>query len=59
MIDYNLIVYIGIGLIVGGFILFIVSEMKKAECDRKLWKNEQLLKSIMKAKERENDTTNH
>jgi vacuolar-type H+-ATPase subunit I/STV1 len=45
--------YLGIFLMVFGFFLFLYSEMKIREADRELWKNEQLLKSFMKAK---NDT---
>ena len=40
--------YLGLFFIVFGFLLFIYSEMKMRECDRELWKNEQLLKSFMK-----------
>ena len=36
MIDYNLIMYIGIGLITFGFLLFIFAEMRIRECDRQL-----------------------
>ena len=50
MIDYNLILYIGLGLIVGGFCLFLYSEHRKRQLDIELWKNEQLLKSFNKAK---------
>ena len=53
MIDYNLIMWIGLGLIVGGFCLFLYSEMKIRQCDREQWKNEQLIKSFNKAKEME------
>jgi len=53
MIDYNLIVYIGIGLIVGGFCLFLYSQMRLAQLDREEFKNNQLLESFRKAKERE------
>ena len=42
--------YLGIFLMVFGFFLFLYSEMKMRECDRELWKNEQLLKSFNKAK---------
>ena len=45
--------YLGIFFIVFGFLLFIYSEMKMRECDRELWKNEQLLKSFNRAKENE------
>ena len=50
MIDYNLILYIGLGLIVGGFCLFLYSEHRIRQLDIELWKNEQLLKSFNKAK---------
>ena len=53
MIDYNLILWIGLGLIVGGFCLFLYSEMRLAQLDREQWKNDQLMKSFMKAKEME------
>ena len=50
MIDYNLILWIGLGLIVGGFCLFLYSEMRLAQLDREQWKNEQLNKSFNKGK---------
>ena len=53
MIDYNLILWIGLGLIVGGFCLFLYSEMRLAQLDREQWKNDQLLESFRKAKEME------
>mgnify|MGYP003146469314 CR=1 FL=1 len=53
MIDYNLVLYIGIALIVGGFCLFLYSEMKLAQLDREQFKNNQLLESFRKAKEME------
>ena len=53
MINYNLIVYIGIALIVGGFCLFLYSEMRLAQLDREQWKNDELTKSFNKAKEME------
>ena len=39
--NYNLVLYIGLFLIVGGFILFIYSEMKMRELDRQEWKLKQ------------------
>jgi hypothetical protein len=50
MIDYNLILWIGLGLIVGGFCLFLYSEMRLAQLDREQWKNDQLIKSFNKGK---------
>ena len=42
--------YLGLFFIVGGFFLFIYSEMRLAELDRQEWKNEQEIKSLMKGK---------
>ena len=38
--------YLGLFFIVGGFLLFVYSEMRLAELDREQWKNEQLIKSF-------------
>ena len=45
MINYNLILYIGISLIVICFILFIVNEMKKTRLDREKFDSDKLTKS--------------
>jgi len=50
MIDYNLILYIGISLIVFGFVLFIISEIKLRQLEIEQFKQEQLHKSFMKNK---------
>ena len=50
MIDYNLVVYIGLALIIGGFCLFLYSEHKKRQCDIELWRQQQLHKSFMRHK---------
>ena len=50
MIDYNLILYIGIGLIISGFILFIIAEIKLRQLDIKQFKQQQLTKSFNKNK---------
>jgi len=50
MIDYNLILWVGIGLIVSGFCLFLYSQMRLAQLDREQWKNDELTKSFNKAK---------
>jgi len=42
--------YLGLFFIVGGFFLFLYSEMRLAELDREQWKNEQEIKSLMKDK---------
>mgnify|MGYP003151662829 CR=1 FL=1 len=53
MIDYNLLTYIGIGLIVGGFVLFLVAEHFEREADKKLFRLKQLEDAFNKAKENE------
>ena len=51
MIDYNLILYIGVGLIVSGFVLFFVAEHFERQAEIKLFKLEQAYRM---AKERIN-----
>ena len=43
MINYDLILYIGLFLIVGSFILFILYEMDKRKKDKELFKQQQLI----------------
>jgi len=43
MINYNLVVYIGVGLIALIFFLFIRNEMKKSRLDREKFKKQQEL----------------
>ena len=50
MIDYNLIMWIGLGLIIGGFFLFLYSQHRLRQLDIEEWKNQQLTKSFNKAK---------
>ena len=42
--DYNLLLYVGLFFIVGGFSLFLYSEMKIREIDIQLFKLEQRIK---------------
>ena len=53
IINYNIVLYIGIALIVGGFILFLVAEHFKRQADIKLFKLEQLRKSFERSKKNE------
>ena len=53
MINYNLIVYIGIALIVGGFCLFLYSQHRLRQLDIEEFKNNRLLESFLKQKERD------
>ena len=50
MINYNLVLYIGLALIVGGFCLFLYSQHRLRQLDIEEWKNQQLLESFNKAK---------
>ena len=54
MINYNIVLYIGLALIVGGFCLFLYSQMRLRQLDIEEFKNNQLLESFRKAKEMEN-----
>jgi len=42
--DYNLLLYIGLALIIGGFSLFLYSEMRLREIDIQLFKLEQKIR---------------
>ena len=53
MTAIQIALYLGIFFITFGFFLLIYSELKIRECDRALWKNEQLLQSFLRAKEME------
>ena len=50
MINYNIVLYIGLFLIVGGFCLFLYSQMRLRQLDIAKWKNQQLTKSFNKEK---------
>ena len=53
IINYNIVLYIGIALIIGGFILFLVATHFQRQAGIKLFKLQQLEKSFRKAKENE------
>ncbi len=50
MIDYNIVLCIGIGLIIFGFVLFLVSIHFERQEEIKLFKQQQLSKSFEKGK---------
>ena len=52
-INYNIVLYIGIGLIIGGFILFLIAQHFERQADIRLFKLQQLDKAFRKAKENE------
>jgi len=49
--DYNIIMLIGLGLITGGFLLFIYAEHKIRQCDKELWRQKHLHTSFMRHKD--------
>jgi len=49
----NVILYVGIALMLTGFILFMWCEVRGAEIDRQLFKSNQLMKSFLRNKELE------
>ena len=53
IINYNIVLYIGIALIIGGFILFIVAQHFERLAEIKLFKLEQLRKSFERNKKNE------
>ena len=54
MINYNIVLYIGLALIVGGFCLFLYSQMRLRQLDIEQFQNNRLLESFNKAKEMDN-----
>ena len=48
--DYNLVMYIGVGLILFGFLGFIFCEMKEREIDRKIAENQRFIDAMLRAK---------
>ena len=53
IINYNVVLYIGIALIIGGFILFLIAQHFERQADIRLFKLQQLSKSFEKAKKNE------
>ena len=53
IINYNIVLYVGIALIVGGFILFLVATHFERQAEIKLFKLEQLRKSFERKKKNE------
>jgi|TARA_R100000781_G_scaffold5793_1_gene6300 hypothetical protein len=49
--DYNLLMYIGIGLIIFGFLGFLFCEMKEREIDRKMAENDRFISAILRARD--------
>ena len=54
MINYNIILLIGLTLIIGGFLLFMYSEMKIRELDRKQAENQRFIDAILRTQQLQN-----
>tara|TARA_Y100000015_G_scaffold19803_1_gene19202 strand:+ start:191 stop:358 length:168 start_codon:yes stop_codon:yes gene_type:complete len=50
VMDYNYLLYAGLILIGGGFGLFLYSEMKIREIDRKIAENQRFIDAMMRVK---------
>ena len=51
IMDWNTILYIGIGLMISGFGLFLYSEMKIREIDRKIAENDRFISAMLRARD--------
>jgi|TARA_R100001460_G_scaffold5997_1_gene16077 hypothetical protein len=51
---YNILLYSGISLIVGGFLLFLFCEMKEREIDRKLAENQRFIDALLRTQQLQN-----
>ena len=51
MIDWNIVLYIGVGLIVVGFLGFLFCEMKEREIDRKIAENQRFIDAMLRARD--------
>ena len=47
--NYNIIMLIGVATMVGGFLLFLYSEMKEREADRQKAENERFIEALERA----------
>ena len=52
--NYNIILLIGLTLIIGGFLLFMYSEMKIREIDRRAAENQRFIDAILRTQQLQN-----
>ena len=52
--NYNLVLYIGLSLIVGGFLLFLYSEMKLRELDRRKAEEKKFVDALIRTQQLQN-----
>jgi len=51
---YNILMYSGTSLIIGGFLLFLYCEMKEREEDRKLAENQRFIDALLRTQQLQN-----
>ena len=51
LMDWNIVLYVGLTLIVSGFLLFLHSEKKLREIDRKIAENDRFISAMLKARD--------
>ena len=52
--NYNIILLIGLTLIIGGFLLFLYSEMKEREADRQQAEDQRFIDAILRTQQLQN-----
>ena len=52
--NYNIILIIGLTLIIGGFLLFLYSEMKKRDLERQEAENQKFIDAILRTQQLQN-----
>jgi hypothetical protein len=51
---YNIILYIGVGLIVGGFLLFLISEMRLRQLEIEESENQKFIDALIRTQQLQN-----
>tara|TARA_R100001086_G_scaffold156581_1_gene83772 strand:+ start:141 stop:320 length:180 start_codon:yes stop_codon:yes gene_type:complete len=51
---YNIILYIGVGLIVGGFLLFLISEIRLRQLEIEECENQKFIDAILRTQQLQN-----
>ena len=51
---YNLILYIGVGLIVGGFLLFLISEIRLRQLEIEECENQKFIDALIRTQQLQN-----
>ena len=51
---YNIILYVGVGLIVGGFLLFLYSEMRLRQLEIEESENQKFIDAILRTQQLQN-----